>query len=1218
MPGLGAARLGRAAASLHRLPSRLPLLSRRTVPVGRCGIGFDVLGHRGLVSFAAVLDKAESVLACYALVQGQLKPQVKEEPGPGEGKDFKHALSWSWDGKEINTEATGRSKKQARNAAARDLLQQLAKMEPEWMDPTRNGALAQWAVDWINQKVQATVELDDAVQQEEMEEQEAPAQGSSITHRYIWTCPQLGAESFQGTATASTAAESRWQAMSDLYQNLPSQLDDMILALEGSAKANKQVEAQRLASRVDEELAGKINSMHNLVVQRLGIRWKHTFQTHPQDGSSCTLRWDYFDESIGKMQSMETHGQAGSKVQARAQANAEMLHKHGHIPLLGESFREKLGEVRRSLAENKYVDVVNQACDLMSSEESTDTWSFFVPDVLRAALAEGDEFLLRQLLEGLQSNAEVKGGVPPELWERLLDEASFAMRHYHAASMSLAYLQRLPLKEAALPGHDELTYFVKFRHLLSMERHGGLLHGIQEYELDPRAFLSVPTVDVHRLEADMVVLTTTPGAGMDIIDSSRPLKAGDIVLLVPMEAIAELEGFTGSGASEELEQPPAPEAELDLSSLGDGETLASGWRHPEAWIASVTSIKGQPHHGEPLQVRTRRISQFGSDAETLHMGTPIALGRQYRMFYLAMETPMGRMLSAVRCLCQVRFPAWSDEYEGRKPSYNYRDEIRRLLLAGTEEARTLALEAPRMPASAVPAEEFLEKLYQQKPALEQLTESQRNAVKNAMEQRLSLIQGPPGTGKTHVACAIIAAWVERYARNGERILAVADSNVAADNLHTRLAAFGISSVRVGMGKEVETLLGDKLWQAVRAAQVVVATCIGSGMDALDSKGEAGSYQRVVIDECTQACEPSAIISLGRNCEQAVLIGDHAQLPATVLSKLAKRDGLGVSLFERMVDTNGLEPTVLTEQRRMHSSIAEFPNIQFYNSRLVNAVDDASLAPIPGFQWPNPDCRVCFVDVSADGGGEGKHGFSTYNTSEAECIAQVLQGILNAGFPPHDLCVLTPYQAQRNEILRALREAGLWSDINSISIDTIDGYQGMERDLVLFSATRSNSERSIGFLADSRRMNVMLTRARRGVIVFGNAETLRFSSSMQSRWGAWYQWAEDKGAVTNMAALTSPDQASATTMASATVDSGSPAMSAGSSDDVGHESGADQSHVQAESPEEFGLPLPPPPSMPSPAPNQVWEKVFSEEYGQFYYWEKVTGRTQWELPEGFAQ
>ncbi|CAK0911624.1 unnamed protein product [Prorocentrum cordatum] len=209
---------------------------------------------------------------------------------------------------------------------------------------------------------------------------------------------------------------------------------------------------------------------------------------------------------------------------------------------------------------------------------------------------------------------------------------------------------------------------------------------------------------------------------------------------------------------------------------------------------------------------------------------------------------------------------------------------------------------------------------------------------------------------------------------------------------------------------VETLVGDQLWQRVKNAQVIVATCIGSGMDVLNSKGGVGNFQRVVIDECTQACEPAALVALGRGCEQAVLVGDHAQLPATVLSKLAQRDGLGTSLFERMVSTNGLEPTLLSEQRRMHSTIAEFPNQAFYGSQLVNAVDDGSLPPIPGFRWPNPDCRVCFVDVASD--AEAKRGFSTFNTTEAEAIADAVRNFIDAGLEPREFCVLTPYQAQR--------------------------------------------------------------------------------------------------------------------------------------------------------------------------------------------------------------
>ncbi|CAE8588924.1 unnamed protein product [Polarella glacialis] len=449
---------------------------------------------------------------------------------------------------------------------------------------------------------------------------------------------------------------------------------------------------------------------------------------------------------------------------------------------------------------------------------------------------------------------------------------------------------------------------------------------------------------------------------------------------------------------------------------------------------------------------------------------------------------------------------------------------------------------------------------------------------------------------------------------GQRILAVADSNVAADNLHTRLQHFGIESVRVGQGKDAESRPGDMMWKAAQSARVVVATCIGSGMDILNAKGEGGHFHRVIVDECTQACEPAVLVPLGRRCEQVVLIGDHKQLPATVLSKLAQREGLGISLFERMVHSNGLETTILTEQRRMHSSIAEFPNMAFYDSQLVNAADDNALTAVPGFPWPNPECRVSFVDVSSSQGSgvEGKRGFSSYNVGEADAVARTLQGVLRAGYPPQQIVVLTAYLAQKYEIIRAIRDRGLDSYLGAISVDTVDAYQGMEQGLVLFSATRNNETRTLGFLADARRMNVMLTRAKQGLIIFGDGNTLRNSESMQSRWPAWLDWVEQRGAViasrdldTGLAAARStPAVAQSTPVVASTT------FASTSQGFQGSQATPVSSPARAASPPAFA---PPPP----PQAAVVWQQVHSQEHGAHYYWNKETNLTQWEAPPTFA-
>ncbi|DAC60995.1 MAG TPA: hypothetical protein D7I02_06180, partial [Candidatus Poseidoniales archaeon] len=269
-----------------------------------------------------------------------------------------------------------------------------------------------------------------------------------------------------------------------------------------------------------------------------------------------------------------------------------------------------------------------------------------------------------------------------------------------------------------------------------------------------------------------------------------------------------------------------------------------------------------------------------------------------------------------------------------------------------------------------------------------LNEPQLIASKAAIERRLTLIQGPPGTGKTHTAVRILESWAKQDVGT---ILAVADSNVAVDNLLEGLLARGVRSVRLGqpvkvreklrqatmdaqmeihpLRRDLETQLelNEKLnrrissmkgkekglahrdikkgWKEIRRienqirddildkTQIVCCTCIGSGNEILDGR----RFSQVLIDEATQATEPASLVPLIRGARQIVLVGDHKQLPPTVLSFRAEEKGLKRSLFERLVDL-GIEPFLLTKQYRMNPSISKFPNKQFYSSKLIDGVN----------------------------------------------------------------------------------------------------------------------------------------------------------------------------------------------------------------------------------------------------------------------------------------
>ncbi len=429
---------------------------------------------------------------------------------------------------------------------------------------------------------------------------------------------------------------------------------------------------------------------------------------------------------------------------------------------------------------------------------------------------------------------------------------------------------------------------------------------------------------------------------------------------------------------------------------------------------------------------------------------------------------------------------------------------------------------------------------------EGLNESQKVACEAAISQRLTLIQGPPGTGKTHTAVRILQAW---SSQNAGTILAVADSNVAVDNLLEGLLDLGVSAVRLGQPVKVrESLreatvdaqmerhplrrdleehleLNEKLarripgmkgkekglahrdlnrgWKEVRRierqmrddildrAQVLCCTCIGVGHQLLDGR----RFSRVLLDEATQATEPASLVPLVRGARQIVLVGDHRQLPPTVISRRAENGGLRRSLFERLV-AMGLEPMLLDTQYRMHPAISDFPNRTFYEGRLVDGIMAAERPNPAGLLWNDWEVPMAFLPVNGD---EllSPDGASKENPAEAGWVAKILENLLQAGdLEEADIGIITPYAGQ----VRAIRDA-LPERNDSVEVHTVDGYQGREKEVIIFSCVRSNSDGTVGFLSDERRLNVALTRAKRGLIVIGDPDTLRNDQT----WASWLDY-----------------------------------------------------------------------------------------------------------------
>ena len=435
-------------------------------------------------------------------------------------------------------------------------------------------------------------------------------------------------------------------------------------------------------------------------------------------------------------------------------------------------------------------------------------------------------------------------------------------------------------------------------------------------------------------------------------------------------------------------------------------------------------------------------------------------------------------------------------------------------------------------------------LEQDEPALDPgLNEIQRQAVRFALSARdVALIHGPPGTGKTTAVVELI----RRAIRRGEKVLACAPSNLAVDNIFERLLAVGEQAVRLGhparvmadlrahtldllveehpdvrlarklvkeaMGlfrqagrytrakpapgarqesrQEARNLLGDARRLEAEAvehildtADVLCATTTALDSDVLGRR----RFDLGVIDEACQSTEPGSWVPL-LWCDKVVLAGDHCQLSPTLVSQEAAAEGLGVSLFERLMALfSGSIARQLIVQYRMHRAIMDFPSREFYGARLQAdpSVCEHVLANLPGVVASgSTQLPIEFIDTAGASFDEEVEpdGVSRLNRQEAALVCRKVQGLLNCGVAAGDIAVIAPYAAQ----VRLLREQ---LPVPGLEIDSVDGFQGREKGAVVISLVRSNSRAEIGFLQDVRRMNVAMTRARRKLLIVGDSATL---------------------------------------------------------------------------------------------------------------------------------
>ena len=210
--------------------------------------------------------------------------------------------------------------------------------------------------------------------------------------------------------------------------------------------------------------------------------------------------------------------------------------------------------------------------------------------------------------------------------------------------------------------------------------------------------------------------------------------------------------------------------------------------------------------------------------------------------------------------------------------------------------------------------------------------------------------------------------------------------------------------------------------------------------------------------------------------------------------------------------------------RRHPAISAFPSAAFYKGRLRDAVAP-STRPLPaGFDWPSSTTPVAFVQCDGPEEPSGPAGATYQNTTEAAAAAAAVRALIEeGGARAEEVCVITPYSGQARLLKQMLVGGGGGGDSGSgssgstsgrqvvslegLEIKTVDGFQGREKEVVVFSAVRSSTEGSVGFLSDCRRLNVAITRPRRGLIVLGDARTL----ARDPVWRAWLQWAREVGA-----------------------------------------------------------------------------------------------------------